>query len=322
MAIKDILNEIRAGVHSRTGHNIIVFLVFLAISTILWFVTALNDEGQADVRMKVEITHLPDSVTIVSRIPESVSVSLRTRGTQLLKLGLGHVPSLNIDFRQYHRGHYIHLSDPDIKSIARQQLDGATVTFISPDSINLAFTSQPPAILPVNPDYTVTPGPQAAIVGTPSLSADSVKVYTVGRLPQTLQAITTEPIRLNSINETVTRRVALLAPAHSRVIPDSIDVTFHVEPLILKTRKVTIEAINVPQGQKLITFPAQIEVLYMISLSDYKNSEPHLRVTADYSSIRHTPGSRMVRLRIAEASEFLQNVHLAADSAEYIIEHL
>jgi len=321
MNYKDLLRNIRAAVRSRRGHNFIVFTVFLIISAVLWCVIALNDESQADIRMPVKVTHIPDSVTIVSQIPRSVSVSLLTRGTQLLKLGLAKPPVMNIDFRMYRQGNILRLTDTDLKAIARGALDGAAIAVVSPDSLNIAFTSQPPVTLPVNPDYIATPGPQATIVGVPRLSSDSVKVYTAGRLSSGIEAITTEPLRVNGINETTTRRVRLISPPHSRVVPDSIDVTIDVEPLIFKTRKVTIEAINVPAGQKLITFPAQIDVMYMISVSDYKTSEPYIRVTADYRSVSGG-NSRMVRLRIADASENLQNVHLAVDSAEYIIEHL
>ena len=56
----------------------------------------------------------------------------------------------------------------------------------------------------------------------------------------------------------------------------------------------------------------------MISVSDYKNTDPYIRVTADYNSINDR-NSRMIKLRISEASDNLQNVHLASDSAEYYI---
>ena len=240
----------------------------------------------------------------------------------MLKLTWGKVPNFNIDFRVFRSDGALRLTDTDLKAIARSAIDGANIIIVSPDSLNLAFTSQPPVVMPVNPDYIVTPGPQATISGTPRLSADSVKVYSIGRLPSSIEAITTEPIRFNSLNETTTKRVKLIAPPGSRVIPDSIDVTIDVEPLIFKTRKVAVEAINVPDGQKLITFPAQVDVMYMIPVSDYKTSEPRIRVTADYRSISASSSSRMIRLRIAEASDNLQNVHLAVDSAEYIIEKL
>ena len=123
----------------------------------LWWVTALNDEAQADVRMSVKITHVPDSITIVSRVPQIMSVSINAKGTQLMKLNWRRIPDFNIDFRQYRVGNSIRLTDTDLKSIARNAFDGANVIVISPDSINLSFTSQPPVILPVNPDYIVTP---------------------------------------------------------------------------------------------------------------------------------------------------------------------
>lgn len=321
MNAKAIFSRLRAAVRSRRGHNLIVFMVFLLIAAFLWCVIAFNDESQADIRMPVKVTHVPDSVTIVSQIPPTMSVSLQTSGTQLLKIGLTRPPVFNIDFRMYRQGNTLRLTDTDLKSIARSALDGAAIAVVSPDSLAIAFTSQPPVTLPVNPDYIATPGPQAAITGKPLLSSDSVKVYTVGRLSPSVSAVTTEPLRISGINETTTRRVRLIAPPRSRVVPDSIDVTITAEPLIFKTRKVTVETVNVPSGQKLITFPAQVDVMYMIPVSDYKTSDPYIRVTADYRSVAGG-NSRMVRLRIADASENLQNVHLAVDSAEYIIEHL
>ncbi|MDE6301078.1 MAG: YbbR-like domain-containing protein [Muribaculaceae bacterium] len=308
---------------SQRGHNIIVFTVFLAISAILWCVIAFNGEAQSDVRMPVRITHVPDSVTIVSQVPRTISVSLQARGTQLLRLAWGGAPDFTIDFRMYHSDRKrLSLSEPDLKGIARNALDGANIVLISPDSLRLVYTTQPPVLLPVNADYMVTPGPQASITGKIRLSDDSVKVFTAGRLSSSVEAITTEPIRLTGLNETVTRRVALVAPPNSKVVPDSIDVTVEVEPLIFKTRKVTVEAVNVPHGMRLITFPAQVTVRYMIPVSDYKDSDPMLRVVADYNTIGDTHHSRSVGLRIVEASANLQNVHLAADSAEYILEQL
>lgn len=322
MNLKELFNRANEVIHSRQGHSVLVFMAFLALSALLWCVIAFNDESQADIRMPVRLTNVPDSVTIVSQVPATMSVSLQARGTQLLKLTWGKVPNFNIDFRVFRSDGALRLTDTDLKAIARSAIDGANIIIVSPDSLNLAFTSQPPVVMPVNPDYIVTPGPQATISGTPRLSADSVKVYSIGRLPSSIEAITTEPIRFNSLNETTTKRVKLIAPSGSRVIPDSIDVTIDVEPLIFKTRKVAVEAINVPDGQKLITFPAQVDVMYMIPVSDYKTSEPRIRVTADYRSISSSSSSRMIRLRIAEASDNLQNVHLAVDSAEYIIEKL
>lgn len=322
MSVKKILGIIKSALSSRRGHNILVFSAFTVIASLLWCVTALNDEAQADLRMPVVISHVPDSVTIVSQVPSAMSVSLRTKGTRLLQYTWGKIPEFNIDFRQYRVGSFVRLAETDLKAVARTALGGSDITVVSPDSLKLAFTTSHPVSLPVVLDYTATPGPQSTIVGTPVLSVDTVKVYSMGRLPSSVNAVASEPLRLTSLTETSTQRVRLIPPANSRIIPDSIDVTVNVEPLILKTRKVTVETVNVPEGQKLVTFPSQIEVMYMIPVSEYKStSEPVIRVQADYRSTRQGE-SRTIRLKITKASDNLRNVHLVCDSAEYIIEHL
>lgn len=310
-----------AALQSRRGHNVLIFLAFLAVSTILWWVLALNDEDQCDVRLPVRLTHVPDSVTIISKVPQSLSVSLRTRGSQLLKLNFGRIPTANIDFRVYRTGSAVRLTDADLKAVARAALDGASVIVVSPDTLSLAYTTHSGQAVPIDVDCVVTPGPRAALSGSPKLSTDSVLIYSLGRTDN-ITSVVTEPVRITSLNETATRRVRLMAPPGTRLVPDSVDITFQVEPLIFKTRKVNIETVNVPLGRKLITFPAQVEVRYMMPMSVYKSSDPRLRVIADYKTIDRSKPSRMMRLKLVDVSESLSNVQLATDSIEYIIENL
>lgn len=313
--------DIMAALRSQRGHNVLVFLAFLAISTILWWVLALNDEDQCDVRLPVRITNVPDTVTVITKVPDNIGVSLRTRGTQLLKLTLGRIPTAEIDFRLYRNGNALRLTDADLKAIARQALDGASIIVVSPDTLSLAFTTRPGQATPVEVDAVVSPGPRATLTGRPRLSADSVMVFSLRRTDN-ITSVVTEPIRITSLNESATRRVRVIAPPGTRVVPDSIDVTFDVEPLILKNRRVPIEPVNVPLGHRLITFPAQIDVSYMVPVSVYKSAEPHLRVVADYQSIDRSKASRNMRIRLVDVSPALSNVQLTADSVEYIIENL
>lgn len=320
MTLKGVYLSVRRVLRSQRGRNVIVFSVFLLIASFLWCVIALNDEGQADFRMPVRMIHVPDSVTVVSAVPQYVSVGVNARGSQLLKYSWSKPPFFDIDFRAFRDGSYLRLTDTDLKSIARQALGGLQVSVVSLDSLRISFTSRPPVILPVRLDCSVTPGPQVSLAGKPVLSTDSVKVYVAGHHSVDVSSISTEPIRLQSIDESVTRRVRLIAPPFCRVIPDSVEVTVKVEPLIFKTRRIPIQSINVPPGEKLVTFPSQIDVMYMIPVSDYLETAPRISVIADYNSI--SPSTGKVRLKIAEASDDLQNVHLASDSAEYIIEKI
>lgn len=317
--VRYIIKKAKDVYHSQRGRNILVFCVFLVISTILWCILSLNEEDQFDVRMPVKLIHVPDSVTVISTPPDAISVSLRAKGTQILKQSMGNTPSFDIDFRVYRHRNSILLGKADVTAIARAAYgSGASILVTSPDSINLAFTTRKGVAMPIKIDYHITAGPQSTIAGRPTLSVDTTLIYSTGRIPSNINSISTEPIRLTDLNGPTTTRVRLIAPSNSRVIPDSVDVTFNVEPLISKTRKVVIEPINVPSGVKLITFPAQTEVCYMVPMSLYNNSDPHFRVFADYNSI--SSRSNKINLRLRDVPSELQNVHLSADSVEYIIE--
>ena len=317
--LRPIIEKARDVFRSQRGRNILVFFVFLVISTVLWCILTLNEEDQFDVRMPVRLTNVPDSVTIITTPPSTISVSMRARGTQVIKQSIGNPPAFDIDFRAFRTRNSVLLRSTDVKAVARAAYGGATILAASPDSINLAFTTRKGTPMPIVIDYQITAGPQSTIAGRPTLSNDTTLIYSTSRIPSNLNAISTEPIRLTDLNGPTTIRVRLVAPRNSRVIPDSVDVTFNVEPLISKTRKVVIEPVNVPSGIKLITFPAQIEVYYMVPMSIYNDSDPHFRVLVDYNTISNR--SNKIKLRLRDVPGNLQNVHLSADSAEYIIEH-
>lgn len=304
---------------SPKGRDVMMFLLFVIISAGLWAVLSLNEEEQFDLRMPVRITHVPDSITLISTGPETLSTSITATGTTLMRMTLGKVPTVDIDFRAFRSGDYIHLTSTDLKGLVRTATGGSQVTVVYPDSLTIPFTTSEGFRMPITIDARVVAGPQSALVGQPRISTDSVTVYLApDQMADHFEAVTTEPIRMLGINKTTTRRVKLIGPAHARVIPDSVDITFEAEPLIFKSRKVVIEPINVPQDMKLITFPAQTDVFYMLPTSQYKAGGTHFRVVADFTTIK--PGDDKVQLTITDVSQNLRNVHLTTDSAEYIIE--
>ena len=319
--LKELLRRAGEAIRSPRGRDVLMFMLFLFISAVLWGVLALNEEEQYDLRMPVRITHVPDSVTLLSKGPDALTINLRARGTQLLKMSLGDTPGVNIDFRVYRSGEYMHLSNAELKALARNASGGSQVSVLYPDSISIPFTTHPGFKLPVRANVQATPGPRASLSGRPRVAPDSVKLYALGgHLPSGVDYINTEALSLEAVEGQQTRRLRLLPPPGTRAIPDSVDVTIEAEPLIMKRRRVVIEPVNVPANIKLITFPAQIEVMYMVPMSAYTNSDPHFRVIADYRRISRKRSK--IRLRLTDVPQNLQNVQLSADSAEYIIEQL
>lgn len=311
--------RVRTMLKSKQGHNLMTFMVFVAIAAALWCVMTLNEESTYDLRVPVRLTHVPDSVTVISDIPDKVQVSARGKGTQLLRYLFGHPATADIDFRLYRSARGMRLGDAEMKSIVRSSIGGANAQLISPDSLIILYTSAPPVQLPVILNCNATAAPGCTMVGQPTLNIDSVKVYSAQPLNRRITAVTTEPLRFDNVSSTISRRVRLLPPVSgSRVVPDSATLTIAVEPLIIKSRPVVIEGINAPSGSRLITFPAKVNVVYMIPMSAYTNSAPEFRVIADYAD-RAPGGNGRVKLRLRNVPSVLQNVRLEVDSVDYYI---
>lgn len=319
--IQDIFRRALALMRSPRGRDVWMFMIFVFISAILWIVLTLNEEEQHDFRMPLKISHVPDSVTLITTGPEALSVNLRCRGTQLLKMSVGGSPAVDVDFRAYRKNGLVRVSNAELKALVRNAAGGAQVNVVYPDTLLLSYTTHAGYDMTVKADYKVTAAPQAALVGKPKVSPDTVRLFVANgdELPDNYTRILTEPIRLVGLENTTTRRVKLLAPPHTRVIPDSVDITFIVEPMIFKSRKVVIEPVNVPQNIKLITFPAQIDAFFMVPLSAYSKGSTNFRVVADYKTIQPMRSNK-VKLKLTDVPEKLYNVQLSADSAEYIIE--
>ena len=103
-----------------------------------------------------------------------------------------------------------------------------------------------------------------------------------------------------------------------RAIPDSVNVTIPVEPLISKKRIANVEVINIPDDTRLITFPSQIEINYLIPKSLFNNENKFIRITVDYNDIK--PNSNKLPIKLIDVPSNYRGATAITDSVEYIIE--
>ncbi len=315
------LSRLKNAMQSREGRNVMVYMVFLVIAAVLWIIMSLNEETQRDLRCTVVITNVPDSMTRITPLPEALNVSVRAKGTELMKYLWKKRPTMNIDYRQYKSGDRIQFSDASLKAFFRSMVGGGCqILSVTPDSLSLLFTSQPGVKVPVKLDTEITPAPHYIVVGKPRCFIDSIMLYTANGNSVRYTSVSTVPLALTDVRKSQIVRVPIDVPKNTRAIPDSVEVSVEVEPLISKTRKVAITPINVPADMRLITVPQQVEVYYMVPMNVYKKSEgePKFKVVADFNTIDQN--SERIAVTLAYAPKDFINVFMSADSVDYIIE--
>lgn len=320
--MEDKIEKFKEVLHSKKGRNALTFLAFLVLSTVLWLVMSLNEEVQRDIRCTVRITNVPDSVTRISPLPEAINVSIRSRGTELMRYWWSRTPQISLDYKLYQKGNKIQFGESAMRAFFRAMVGSSSqVLAVSPDTLTIEFTNHPGIALPVKLESKITAAQQYVIVDKPRIIHDTVTLYSNNPSISRLRSLETAHISMTDLRKPGVFRVPVITPPNSRAIPDSVDVKVTVEPLISKSRMVPVRPVNVPSGKRMIIVPSQVEIYYMVPMSIYKkiDSDPRFTVVADYKSVVSSDGER-IPVELVNAPKDFTNIYLSTDSVDFIIE--
>lgn len=324
MNFREALQWLKAEIHSTTGKNALVFLVFLCVSAVFWMLLALNDEIQREFDIPVELTEVPDSVTLLSSPPQSINVSVKDKGSALIRYQWGGTPPIKLRFKDFNAAeNRIFMGENQINAVVRSYFGaGAQIMVSKPDSIAVVYTNRPGHNLPVRLNVEAHADPRFVINGPITVSNDSVKIYSVDDLPVTLHSVETYPSSHSGLTDTARIMVKVKVPNGMRAVPAAVRVTIPVEPLIAKTRMVPVEVVNVPSDKSVVTFPSEVEISYLIPMSMYNNDDYSVKAYADYNKVSPLRSVTKIPVELPLLPDSYRGAVLSTDSVEYVIEQI
>lgn len=323
VGFKALYNRMSEGLRTAKGRNILTFLVFLAISTVFWFLLALNDDVQRDYTLPVVLEEFPPKVTLISGFNPTLSVSLKDKGSSLMKFSFGNDPKIKLRYDDFTR-----LND-SVLIITQSQLNtavrstfGAGVNIIGmrPDSLRVMYTANPGIKVPVRVVADIRTEPQFAYSGHPDCSVDSVEIFSNSPDRFKIESVGTKPIVLANLTDTTSVEAPLRVPAGMRAIPSSLKISFPVEPLVSRTQKVPVEVVNLPPSRRLVTFPPVVEVSCLLPKSMYNVENLVVKATVDYSAANNS--TRTLPVRLSRLPGFVRGVTVTPSQVEYVIERI
>lgn len=316
-----LYDKVKEGLRTVKGRNALTFLVFLAISAVFWVLMALNDEVQHDYRLKLKLAGFPDNMTIISGANPTVSVSVKDKGSALMKFTWNTQPELTVNYDEFSKAgdHNLLMTQAQLNSAVRNIFgSSATIIAVRPDSLSLHYTTNPGVPVKVRIDADVRPAPSAVAFGRVTLSTDTVMLYSNSKERSQIKTLTTQPIILTGLTDTAHVSAALIVPPGMRAVPSQIKVTIPVEPLVTKTRKVEIAQRNVPAGKRLVTFPSMAEVDYLLPKSLYNSDASPVKAVVDFSAYR--PGEKKLPVTVLPLPNYYRFVSVRPSEVEFVIE--
>lgn len=304
---------------------IVLYLCFVVISTILWCFVTFNNTITIEMEIPVKVTSCPSDVHFITPVPDTLTVTVSGRGTAFIKYFLMSSPSLKLPFSEYCDGNGMFRVEPPQlkKAIGKILANSITINNVLPGDLTARYTDLPGKLVPIILDMDVEAAPFYALTGVVARSQDSVLVYSDSKTLREITEVYTYHFREVGLTDTMTRRVTLAPIKGALIEPRSIEVTIPVEKMINKSLKVPISVRNAPDDVHVVVFPSTVTATFRVPVSYFNNWNGEKNVITaviDYNSINlNTPGNK-VELLVGEAPGAFEDVKLALDSVEYIIE--
>ncbi|MDE6256578.1 MAG: hypothetical protein K2M39_10335 [Muribaculaceae bacterium] len=304
---------------SKGFHSTVVFLCFVVVSTVFWFILAMNDSVTKTFDVSLKIVNVPDSVTFINDPPDNIHVTLRDKGTNLLRAGVVNHPTIYINFRDFASKTFFRFSKSDLDAALKATFgSSAQIGSVSIDSLALRYTTGKGHRVPIVVRADVSASAGNVIAGLPEPLERVVSVYSVSDNIDTLSRVYTEPIVKRNLSETTEIEIPLVPMAGVKMVPSKIKVKITVDPLVKKDAVATVKPVNVPAGMSLLLFPAVVQVSYYVPMSHFNDEDVPVRVTVNYDDIERTPVSR-IPLSISATEPYVASPHLSQSDVEYTL---
>lgn len=306
---------------SSRFHDGLVFMAYVAIAALFWLIMALNDSVEDTLEVRINVSNVPDSVTFIQLPPDKVHVSVRDKGTSILRAAFLHTPVVNLNFADYASDGVLRFSRNDMTAAVRGVFgQGAQVSVLSIDSIRVPYTTLKGKRVPVEVSAEVTASLGNVVEGRPVSRPSNVLVYGTREVLDTITRVYTERLVKRSLSESTSVSVAVRPVAGARVVPSSVEVKINVQPLVSKESMVEVGVRGVPEGMSLLLFPSRVPVAYFVPMSHFNNDNPDIEVWVDFADT-HIEGTNLLPVHIGRSTHGIRNVVLKKDSVEYTLVH-
>lgn len=270
--VKDTLKKIK---HNR---DLLVFFVFLVLSTGLWFLNALRKEYTTTINFPVKYVEFPDDFILLGKPQNKLQLKIKSLGYTVLPYHMGRILDpelLNVSsFKRMRNGAqygaYVATRDL-IKTFSDKLTNGVELLEIYPDTLFVRFEKKERKLVPVHFESSLSFEQQFYQSGSIILKPDSVTVSGPASLIDSLQFVTTENKKYEDLRDSLIRNVSIDPIDNVVIQPGRIVVNIPVEPFTQKKINIPIHHVHIPDSLVLKSFPGNINVSFTVAVSQFNN---------------------------------------------------
>ena len=302
----------------------LIFLFFLALSSVFWIFQTLNETYEEDFQVPLELRNVPSNVVITTDLPENLHILLRDKGSQLLAYRYTRqFKPVVVDYNTYSNpsGHVSILGNELQRQIAAQLLSGTQMLGLKPDTLDFYYNFGQFKRVPIRPLGEVRAGRLYSLAKT-VYSEDSVTVYASREQLDTITAAYLQPFNLRNLTDTTHVKSNFVKVKGAKFVPAQIGVTFCIDRLVEKTIQVPVQQVNFPASKQLRTFPATVKVTFQVGMGLYRKiTSENFVLVVNYEDLLKNK-STYCHLSLKTIPEGVSHVRISPQDVEYVIEEI
>lgn len=309
--------------------ELVLFLVFLAVSACFWLMQALNETCEVNISVPLRVVDRPGDVIVLTEPPMEFTIAVQDKGLALWHYLLSpRTEPLTLTFDDVSADR----TAAHVRIAGRQLWDSLSPRFpsstrflsvVKPDSVTLDYNRGQHTTLPARYAGVLTTAPHYALTSL-SVTPATVKVYALDeRRPRGDSVDVGQALRLTDLRQTGQTRIALSAPQGVSYSPDEVTLRYAVVPLVRHTLRIPVRQQNFPGGKALRTFPSHVALTYWALPADDTDAPltpDSFFLSVTYDEVLRSREKLRPRLHVHPPSAL--DITLSPTEVDYVIEEV
>ncbi|MFW6310019.1 MAG: YbbR-like domain-containing protein [Prolixibacteraceae bacterium] len=308
----------------KNDRRIVIFMICLTIATVLWFLNALSKNYTTTISYSVKYTNPPENLFLSNDPPGRLNLEVEAHGFTLLrhKMSFSVSPIVlnlsNITDADENQATVSVQTGNLIRRISEQVSNEIAVINVEPEILTFSFDSLHSKTVPVVADVNLQLKPQFFLSNNISIIPDRVELTGPASIIKSIDSLKTNALSFEGLDNPVDRMVELDHPKKTKVNPNKVNLKIPVERFTEKEIKIPLSVKNKPEDLNIKIFPSDVQVSFLVGLSDYDNisaSDFEIYVAYDSEHNRET-----LEVIVEEKPDYIRQLMVSPQNVEFLVE--
>jgi hypothetical protein len=266
------------------------FISFLVVSILIWFLITLSKEYTTTIVFPVSYSSLPQDKLLEKDPVGEIELLIKGSGFKILssKFSRNSILLSTENLGKKTASKYFFLPKNQQVNIQKQLLSGIQIEQIIRDTIHLEIGSLTSKKVPVNLNLNIKYHIGYDTSTKIEIEPDSISISGPKEQINKIKEIKSSLLSLNDVKSNFEKTLLIIKPKNSKNInfsSETIKIKGSVEKFTEGSFKIPFKIINLPPNIKLATLEKTVEVVFIVSLSDFNKIDINsFKVECDYKT--------------------------------------